>query len=170
VRSGLYCQGANNPNCLQTGFPLEDKDQPINLFNAFKAKGKKDDQVEVHSIIVRPNDSACLTQQRSQVLGNPPVAATSGLVSGSVGSLYHTFTTSGWGDSISICLSNFSTSLETLADKIAENKGILLACENPQNLVVTPSLPYTVSGRTLTFNPAPSPGTTVQLSYSCSIF
>lgn len=169
-RSGLYCYGPNNPNCIQTGFPLEDKDQPINLFNAFKAKGKKNDMVEVHSIIVPPGDSSCLSQQRNQTLGNPPVAATTGLVSGSVGSLYHTFTSSGWGDTISICLNNFSTSLETLADKIGSDKGILLACENPQNLVVSPNLPHTLSGRTLTFSPAPPPGTNVQLSYSCSIF
>jgi hypothetical protein len=168
-RSGLYCRGPNNPNCNSTGFPLEEKDQPIHLFNAFKAKNKKDNEVEVHSIIVRPGDSACLTEQNTQTLGNPPVSATTGLVSGSVGSLYHTFTSAGWGDSISICMNNYVSALEQLADKIGSNKGILLDCENAQELVISPDIPYTRSGRSITFNPPPAPGTQIQLSYTCPL-
>lgn len=171
VRSGLYCGGPNNPNpnCQATGYPLEDMDQPLSLFNTFKARGK-DKTTEIHAIVV--TDNTCLTQQNSQSLGSPAVAATNGLVSGSLGNLYMNFPQNGWGVSVSICNSNYTTYLNPIANKIAQNKGAVIGCENPIDLQVTPipanpSFSYTRTGKSIVYNTQLPAGSQVRFTYSC---
>lgn len=171
VRSGLYCNGPNNSTCQQTGFPLTDKDQPASLFTALQSKGK-DSVTEVHSITVK--DSTCLAEQNSQTLGTPAVPATAGLVQGSMGSVYQTFATAGWGESISICLNSYTAGLDPIVNKISQDKGAVLACSNPINLQVIPvpavvGFTYTRTGKNVTFTGTPVPvGGQVRLVYSCS--
>ena len=169
VRSGLYCGGPNNPTCINNGYPLEAMDQPLELFNAFKSRGK-DKITEIHAIVV--TDLTCLNQQYSQVLGEPGVAATNGLVSGSYGKLYQNFTQSGWGVAASICLNNYTSSLAPIANKIAENKGAVIGCENPINLELTPipanpSFSYTRTGKNIVYNTQLQAGSQVRFTYSC---
>lgn len=169
VRSGLYCNGPNNPTCMGHNFELTDKDQPLQLFNAFKARGK-DKITEIHSIVVK--DSTCLAEQNSQTLGLPGVAATKGFVNGSMGSVYLTFAQGGWGESISICMNSYSSSLESIADKIA-TKGEILACDNPRDLEVIPipavvGFSYQRDGKNITFSTQPPQGTQIRYVYSCS--
>lgn len=169
VRSGLYCGGSGNPNCVSNGYPLEDMDQPLSLFNTFKGRGK-DKVTEIHSIVVM--DNTCLSQQNSQSLGNPPVAATSGLVSGSMGKLYLNFPQSGWGVAVSICMNSYTSALSPIANKIAENKGAVIGCDNPIDLQVTPipansSFSYTRTGRNIVYNTQLPAGSQVRFTYSC---
>lgn len=169
VRSGLYCGGANNPNCAATGYPLEEMDQPLSLFNAFKSQGK-DKITEIHAVVV--TDDACLAQQNSQSLGSPAVAATNGLVSGSMGKLYLNFPQSGWGVAVSICMNNYTSSLAPIANKIAINKGAVIGCDQPINLQVTPvpanaSFSYTRTGKSIVYNTELPAGSQVRFTYSC---
>jgi hypothetical protein len=123
-RSGFYCGGPNNPNCTSTGYPLEELDQPASLASTFSAIGKSK-VAEVHSVVV--TDSTCLNEQNTQTAG----------MRGSMGSVYLTFAQAGWGEAVSICLNNYATGLQTIANKIAANKGYALKCSNPINLQVT---------------------------------
>ena len=171
VRSGYYCGGQNNPSpgCVSNGYPLEDMDQPLSLFNTFKGQGK-DKITEIHAIVVM--DNTCLTQQNSQTLGNPAVPATNGLVSGSTGKLYLNFPQSGWGAAVSICNSNYTTYLAPIANKIAQNKGAVIGCEDPINLQVTPipanpAFSYTRTGKSIVYNMQLPAGSQVRFTYSC---
>lgn len=160
-RSGLYGN---------TGYYLEDYDQPGTLVNNVKNTlgADKYNSFSVHAIVVK--DQACLNQQNSQVLDG--YAPTTGLVSGSIGTVYLTFPNAGWGKTADICSSDYTSQLGQIRTKITDNiKDILLSCSNPEDVVVTvggSSVGYTMSGKTLKLNSALTPGTTVNLSYKCS--
>jgi hypothetical protein len=169
VRSGQYCSGPLNLNCSLTGYPLEDMDQPLSLFNTLKAQGKHL-TTEIHAVVVM--DNACLAEQSSQVLGNPPVAATAGAVSGSVGNIYLNFPNNGWGVAVSICMDNYTAALDPISNKISGIQGEVLACDSPIGLQVTPvpadsSFSYTQNGKNITYNKTLAPGTQVHFVYSC---
>lgn len=166
VRSGLYSQSG-------TGYPLNDLDQPATLINNIESKYGKKSSTSVHSIVVK--DSACLTQQNSQALGSPPVAATTGLVSGSTGNAYLTFYNQGWGKAVDICFNDYTSQLGEISSNILNKiNNTILNCANPQQLQVTfnpanSNLSYTVVGKEVRYNMALPVGTQVQLQYACPL-
>lgn len=162
-RSGLYSNGS---------YPLDDLDQPATLVNNVKSilGNEKYNSLSIHSIVVK--DNACLAIQNNQTLGNPANAITTGMVQGSIGSLYLKFTESSWGVAADICSENYTGQLGNIQTRI-ENaiKDIMLKCSNPSDLVVTvsgSSVPHWLEGKVLKFNQYLQPGTVVNLSYKCT--
>lgn len=159
-RSGLY--GEN-------GYVLDQMDQPNYLITNVKNSlgADKFNSLSVHSIVVK--DNACLTQQNSQALDG--YAPTTGLVTGSIGNVYLSFATAGWGVAADICSSDYTSQLGQIRSKITDRiKDIMLNCANPSDLIVTVSgtpVGYYLDGKTLRFNQYLSPGTSVNLSYKC---
>ncbi|WP_295906000.1 hypothetical protein [uncultured Bdellovibrio sp.] len=160
-RSGLY---------QNQGYALEQMDQPGYFVSNVKAKLGEDkfNSLSVHAIVVK--DQNCLNQQNSQALDN--YSPTVGLVTGSYGNVYLSFTNAGWGSSADICSNDYTTQLGQIRSKISERiKDIVLNCSNPTDLVVTVSgspVSHHLEGKTLKFNQYLAPGTSVSLSYKCS--
>lgn len=159
-RSGLY---------QSSGYVLDQMDQPNYLITNVKNSLGEDkfNSLSVHAIVVK--DGTCLTQQNSQTLDN--YSPTNGLVTGSVGNVYLSFTNQGWGSAADICSSDYTTQLGKIRSKISDRiKDIMLNCENPSDLIVTVSgspVAHYVDGKTLRFNEYLAPGTSVNLSYKC---
>ncbi|QDK46554.1 hypothetical protein DOM22_15945 [Bdellovibrio sp. ZAP7] len=165
-RSGLYSSG---------NYTLAALDQPASLPRSVKSSlgEAKYASLSIHAIVVR--DTSCLAQQNSQVLGDNPNQDTKGLVTGSIGSVYLSFTnvSPAWGVSADICSSDYTGQLGTIQTSIqAKIKDILLNCSSPTDLQVSVSgtnIAHSVSGNVLTFSQTLSPGTTVNLSYKCGL-
>lgn len=162
-RSGLYSSSAN--------FGLASLDQPATLLNNVKTLlgDTKYNSFSAHAIVTK--DNSCLAIQNNQTLGNPPNPVTTGMVTGSIGNVYLTFTNSSWGVAADICSEDYTGQLGNIQTRI-ENaiKDILLNCDNPEDLVVTVSgsqVGHSMNGRTLQFTQYLAPGTTVSLSYKC---
>lgn len=161
-RSGLY-----NTN----GYRLEQMDQPAYLVQNVKETLGTDkyNSLSVHSIVVK--DSSCLDEQNKQILGEPANPATQGLVRGSIGTVYMTFATQGWGRSANICSTDYTSELGRIRTSISDKiKEVMLKCTNPSDLVVTisgASPGYYVEGKVLKFSQELPVGTSVTLSYKC---
>lgn len=159
-RSGLY--GDN-------GYVLDQMDQPNYLITNVKNSlgADKFNSLSVHSIVVK--DNACLNLQNSQALDG--YGPTTGLVSGSIGNVYLSFATAGWGAAADICSEDYTSQLGQIRSKITDRiKDIMLNCSNPSDLIVTVSgtpVGYYMDGKTLRFNQYLTPGTSVNLSYKC---
>ncbi|MFV8259566.1 hypothetical protein ACNQKP_17290 [Bdellovibrio bacteriovorus] len=159
-RSGLYGNG---------GYVLDQMDQPNYLINNVKSSlgADKFNSLSVHAIVVKDNN--CLAQQNSQTLDN--YSPTNGLVTGSIGNVYLSFTNNGWGMAADICSNDYTSQLGQIRSKITDRiKDIMLNCSNPQDLIVTVSgspVGYSLVGKTLKFNQYLSPGTSVSMSYKC---
>lgn len=159
-RSGLYGNG---------GYALDQMDQPGHLINNVKSSlgADKFNSLSVHAIVVKDNN--CLAQQNNQTLDN--YSPTTGLVTGSIGTVYMSFTNNGWGMAADICSNDYPSQLGQIRSKITERiKDIMLNCSNPQDLIVTVSgspVGYNLVGKSLKFNQYLSPGTSVSLSYKC---
>lgn len=170
-RSGRYCEEWDSTGkCIVNGdMPLDQMDQPNYLINNVKNSlgADKFNSLSVHSIVVK--DNSCLQQQNSQVLDG--YSPTYGLVSGSIGNVYLSFATAGWGVAADICSSDYTSQLGQIRSKITDRiKDIMLNCANPSDLIVTVSgtpVGYYLDGKTLRFNQYLSPGTSVNLSYKC---
>lgn len=152
------------------GYALEEMDQPNFLVTNVKNTlgEEKYNSLSVHAIVVK--DQSCLSKQNSQTLDN--YSPTTGLVTGSLGKVYLTFTEQGWGNSADICSDDYTTQLGQIRSKITDKiKDVMLNCSNPTDLVVTVSgapVDHTVNGKVLKFKQYLQPGTSVTLSYSCS--
>lgn len=161
-RSGLY----NN------GYPLSTLDQPATLVNNVKTLlgTEKYNSLSVHSIIVK--DAACLAIQNNQTLGNPANPMTTGMVQGSIGSIYQKFTDSSWGVSADICSEDYTGQLGNIQTRIETAiKDVMLNCANPESLIVTVSgspVSHYLDGKVLRFSQYLAVGTSVTLSYKCS--
>ncbi|WP_235046260.1 MIDAS family adhesin [Bdellovibrio bacteriovorus] len=159
-RSGLYGNG---------GYVLDQMDQPNYLINNVKSSlgADKFNSLSVHAIVVKDNN--CLAQQNGQTLDN--YSPTTGLVTGSIGNVYLSFTNNGWGMAADICSNDYTSQLGQIRSKITDRiKDIMLNCSSPQDLIVTVSgspVGYSLVGKTLKFNQYLSPGTSVSLSYKC---
>lgn len=156
-----------------SGYALDQMDQPSYLVSNVKNTLGEDkyNSLSVHAIVVK--DQSCLAQQNNQTLDQ--YSPTTGLVKGSIGNVYLSFTNQGWGVSASICsgeLGDYTNQLGQIRSKITERiKDIMLNCSNPSDLVVTvsgSSVSHTVEGKVLKFNQYLDPGTSVTLSYKCS--
>lgn len=154
-------------------YALSTNDQPTTLVNNIyaTATGKT---ASVHAIVVKDNN--CLAQQNDQTLGSPPVAETRGFVKGSIGNVYLSFTSQGWGKAVDICASSgdYTTQLgeigSIILDKINSAK---LACSNPENLTVNlnssdASITWTRQNDEIRFSKQLPVGSTVRLVYDCA--
>ncbi|MEN0059482.1 MAG: hypothetical protein AAGB31_11655 [Bdellovibrio sp.] len=153
-----------------SSFALEDMDQPGTLVANVKTYlgADKFNSLSVHAIVVK--DNTCLGEQNSQTLDS--YAPTKGLVRGSIGTVYLSFVTQGWGNSADICSSDYPSQLGEIRSSIAnKTKDTILYCSDPQNLTVTvagSAVSYTLSGKTLKFDEALAQGTTADVSYKCT--
>ena len=151
------------------GYKLEQMDQPAYLVSNVKEKlgSDKYNSLSVHAIVVK--DQNCLTHQSNQALDN--YSPTAGLVMGSIGNVYLSFTNQGWGNAADICSEDYAGQLGEIRSKITDRiKDIMLNCVDPQELQVSVSgnsLPYTLEHKTLKFSQYLAPGTKVTLTYKC---
>lgn len=159
-RSGLY---------QNQGYVLDQMDQPSYLISNIKSKLGPDkyNSLSLHAIVVK--DQSCLNQQNNQALDN--YSPTIGLVTGSLGNLYLSFTNQGWGNAANICSNDYASQLGQIRSLITDRiKDIMLNCSNPSDLVVTvsgSSVSYQQEGKILKFSQYLAPGTNVTLSYKC---
>lgn len=170
VRSGLYVKSA------YSSFQLEDQDLPATLLNKVKAK-YSNKTLSIHSIIVKPGDQTCLSEQSRQMGPasiNPTYGVTFNQVLGSEGYKYAEATNLTGGILGDICANDYGSQLNNIGANIVDRMtDINLACESPSDLTVSfvpqQSINWSVQGRSLTFRNAISPGTQVQLKYSCQV-
>ena len=153
VRSGFYA--------TRSDYPLDTNDQPQTLINNIQNiyAGKN---FVAHSIIVKPNDSACLQIQRSQPNS----------VSGSYGQKYAEASNLTGGVVGDICASDYGSQLSAIGTQVTrQTNSVVLQCSNPQSLVVTVngtiSTAYQVVGTQVQFNQILPAGTTIKAEYSC---
>lgn len=165
-RSGLYLNSQN------VAYQLESNDQPETLVSKVKSTyaGKG---LSIHSIIVKPGDSSCLSQQSNQMGPNGTHGVTKNSVLGSYGAKYAQATAMTDGVLGDICANDYGSQLANISANIVERIAeVTLACGNPSDLNVTlaPSqsgITWTVNGNRLQFSQTLPAGSQVKLRYSC---
>ena len=166
----------NNCEAVKSAFPFEAADEPQTVVDSFRSLFPSK-TMSVHSIIVKPGDTACRTAQTGQVAASPPVlgfegyamAKLSGMTGGVVGD---------------ICASDYTNQLKTIGDALAakvpslpfrcrpQDDKYTVTFTNTSTGVVTtaPASSYTadyITTMTLTVNVALDPLTKVKLAYTC---
>ncbi len=159
ARSSLYSKLSE--------YALDQKDQINYLMSAVTQRyaGKS---LRVHSLIVQPNDSACLNEQNNQV----------NKVSGSYGYIYAAATSATAGVLGDICSSDYGSQLANIASNIGESVfEHILRCDQPEPIdkqtpmvsivpVVSSSM-FSISGNRVEFDPSLTPGSKAYLQYAC---
>ncbi len=167
VRSSLYTTGGS--------YALEEKDKPETLLNKVKSaySGKS---LSVHSIVVKPGDTACEGKQDRQMGPasiNPTHGVTFNQVLGSQGVQYAKATELTNGILGDICANDYGSQLANIGANIVDRiSEVSLACSAPQDLTVSISpskegLTWTVNGSALNLSESLDPGTQIHLTYSC---
>lgn len=142
--------------------PLDADDLPANYVNKIKQKFGMNKRFAVNSIIVKPNDSTCMSMQDADGSKSHygfKYAELSGLTNGSVGS---------------ICDSDYSQNLNYFKERIVNTLGsIPLECTpvGDVDVKLTPSMSSVsvkVENNSLIFNPAVPIGYKIDLNYNCS--
>ncbi|MBX7231729.1 MAG: hypothetical protein K1X29_06550 [Bdellovibrionales bacterium] len=159
------------------GYPIEELDLPKTFANNIKTYLGDTKTVSVHSIIIKPNDSSCFSQQNSQnrvkgeygnyyaALSQPSFDIKSGgnILDGTLGS---------------ICSSNYTNELGNIANHVGNNvKTLALPCQPIDKLVditfdPAPNYPVTYSVddyQRLTFNQYIAPGTELKIELHCNL-
>jgi hypothetical protein len=141
---------------------LENDDLPQSLKNQVKEVFGPQKRWTFNSIIVTPNDSACLAAQDA------------GGAKSHFGLKYKELSDLSGGGVASICAENYSTNLNLFIDRIQDSiASIPLECTPVNSSVeaqVTPTvtgLSSEVQGATITFTPAIPSGRSVSLKYKC---
>lgn len=143
--------------------PLENDDLPSTLVQSIKSTFGTDKRFTVNSIIVKPDDSACMATQDaggSKSHYGVHYAELSNLTGGGVGS---------------ICDDDFSTNLTLFANQIQDSlSSIPLECTPVGSVAVTitPTMgdvTATVSGMSLIFSPTVPAGRSVDVQYKCAV-
>ena len=175
-----YATTAEKNNCegVKAAFPFEAADEPQYVVDLFR-KLNPGSTMSVHSIIVKPTDTACRSAQTGQVMTNSgmPVlgfegyamAKLSGLTGGIVGD---------------ICQSDYTSQLQSIGNALAakvpslpfrcrpDKDAYTVTFTNTSNGAVTtpPSSSYTadyITTMTLNVNVTLDPLTKVTLKYTC---
>lgn len=143
--------------------PLEVDDLPQSYVNKVKQKFGNDKRFSVNSIIVKPNDSACMASQDSAGAKSH------------YGYKYNELSQLTNGYTGSICASDYSQNLNYFKDRIVRSlSSINLECTpvGTVNVQITPSM-GTVStqivNNTLVFTPVIPAGRTVRVEYDCAV-
>lgn len=142
--------------------PLDPDDLPANYVNKIKQKFGMSKRFAVNSIIVKPNDSVCMSMEDADGSKSHygfKYAELSNLTNGSVGS---------------ICDTDYSQNLNYFKERIVNTLGsIPLECTpvGTVDVKLTPSMgnvSIRVENNNLIFNPAVPAGFKVDLNYNCS--
>ncbi|MEQ1875523.1 MAG: hypothetical protein ABL958_02685 [Bdellovibrionia bacterium] len=153
--------GTNN------SYPLESYDQPQTFKNNVASKLGASKTVSVHSIVIRPGDQACLTQQNQDQTYR-----------GYFGTVYAQLTQLTSGVLGDICASDYGAQLTTIGNQIVKNiSSYKLACVPTQAPGMQPVVtvqPAAASTGTIRddqvfFDPPLAPGTQVRIQYSCEV-
>jgi len=160
VRSGLYNS--------YTAFALDQRDTVSYLLGLVNQRypGKN---LRVHSLIVKPGDVTCKSNQDAQM---------SGRVGSSFGLIYQQASQMTNGIIGDICANDYSSQLIGIANNIGESiYEKTLRCANPkpidQNTPMVSFNPisstntYQIVGDKIQFNPSLAPGTRAFLQYTC---
>ena len=148
-------------------WPLETNDLPATLIQNVQHTFNGAKSLTVHTIIIKPNDSACLNQEVDTNL----------LTFGQYAPIYSSLTTQTNGIAGSICSANYSMQLQQIANMVQVNlqSSLPLNCKTsdaqltytlaPANAAITAHVD--ASGQVLNFS-QPIPATTsVSLNYTC---
>ncbi len=166
-----------NSNCLAKRFPLEDYDRPETLVDKTAAQLGATKTVSMHSIIVKPGDTQCKSEQDDQ--GNQWTYGEYGDVYERLSNPSNDLLARGRlmpGVTGSICSKNYTKELGDIKDKISQNiSEIQLPCTPLLDTVDVTYAPLTsyevrfdvdVNNR-VTFSPSLPAGTSVNLKYEC---
>jgi hypothetical protein len=143
--------------------PLEADDLPQSYVNKMKQKFGNDKRLSVNSIIVKPNDSACMTAQDSAGAKSH------------YGHKYNELAQLTNGYSGSICAADYSQNLNYFKDRIVRSlSSINLECApvGAVSVQITPSMGTVgtqIVNNTLVFTPTIPAGRTVHVEYDCAV-
>lgn len=157
---------SDNDKALINLFPLETNDLPATFISKFQSKFPSK-TLAVHSIIVKPGDTACLSSETHPAQ----------YIVAKEGYSYSSLSTSTGGLQLSICDSNYTANLKAISDAIqADAISLKFQCRpigdhytvsyTPQPAVLPNSTPDW-STLSLRFDKMPA-GTKVKLSYDCA--
>lgn len=141
------------------GGPFENgKDYPHDLVDYVNSTWDYQKSLTVHSIIVRPGDTACYDAQKAQSAGTANYGVTYSELSRLTGGVVGT-----------VCASDYGSQLTSIGTVIQQTtSSITLACVPlPGTLQVTPASGWIQNADKLNFNPPLPPGTDVHLTYQC---
>lgn len=147
-------------------YALTPEDQPETLINTVKSQ-YPEKTLSVHSIIVRPNDSACLQTQNAQM---------NGLVKGQYGTVYQQLSQATGGVIGNVCESDYGAQMGKIGAAIVKQvEYFTLHCENPINLEVlfdptSSATGYHLEGRRIRFDNDLDPSSKVRFRYDCPKF
>ena len=152
-QSQVYYDAERNKN-------LETDDLPSTYVNYVKQVFGTSKRFTVNSIIVRPGDTACMTQQDAEGSKSH------------YGVKYNELSNLTSGYAGSICAADYATNLQYFRDSIVTAQAsVTLNCNatSVTSETVTPNYVHTtaLSGNRLIFNPQLPAGSTVQLQYVC---
>lgn len=148
-------------------YPLEDYDRPQIFKNNVLSKLGSSKTLSVHSIVIRPTDQSCLTQQNQDQTYR-----------GYFGSVYAELTQLTSGILGDICAADYGAQLTTIGNQIVKNiASFKLACVPSQLPGQEPVItvdPASASQGTIRedqvfFEPALAVGTKVRIQYSCEV-
>ncbi|MCC7403026.1 MAG: hypothetical protein IT288_01390 [Bdellovibrionales bacterium] len=161
-----------------SGYPLETYDLPLTFAQKVNSQLGKGKTVSVHSVIIRPGDSACLDQQNSQAR-----------VRGYYGTQYARLVTAdadselrgahpGFlrGELGSICAADYGAQMGDIGSRLPVNANVkVLPCVPDADKIevsFSPAPPFQIefdvqANGLLTFSPQPPAGTEVSVDVSC---
>lgn len=141
------------------GGPLEaGKDNAQDLIDYVNSTWNYEKSLTVHSVIIKPGDTACFNEQQ----GQPGATA-------HYGTVYSTLSGLTGGVHGNICASDYGSQLSQIGTVIQQTtSSITLACVPlAGTLQVTPVTGWTQNADKINFNPPLAPGTDVHLTYQC---
>ncbi len=150
------------------GGPLEaGKDNPQDLIDLVNSTWSYEKSLTVHSIIIKPGDTACYNAQKAQPGGTANYGSTYSALTGLTGGVHGTVcTTSAATPNAPI---DYGSQLVQIGNIIQQTtSSITLACiPLPGTLQVTPVNGWTQNADKIIFNPPLAPGSEVRLIYDC---
>ncbi len=166
-----YATPAETNNCLaiRAAYPFEPADEPQAMVDAFRAQ-YPNKTMAVHSIVVKPGDTACRNAQTGQVAAPMPVL-------GQEGYAYKMLSTLTGGTLGNICEANYTDQLQDIGFTIGEQVTSLpFRCRpNSDNFDVLFNGVKQTTGFSADFNTmvlsvtaSLAPMTKVTLKYSCT--
>lgn len=173
--SGGGALGAEiNGGAISNDYLAQSYDLPSTFVTHIKMHVPNNKSVSVHSIIVRPGDTACWNVQNSQAGGVKGFYGTQYALLSSPSAAFQAFANIVPGTLGSICSSNFTQEMGNIAANIRSEDIQLPCAPNKSTLHVdflpTPSQTTTFdvdSQNHLIFRPAIAAGTNVHLTFNC---
>jgi len=136
--------------------------KPIEVTEAFEAAFGRTKRLAVHGIIVKPGDTACKTEQQSQI--KEPGGAFFGTHVSELASITQ-------GTISSICDADYAKNLSAISDQVRKLVSSFDLQQEPAegsvSVVLTPAdnIPFTVEGKRVVFARPPAAGTRIEISY-----